>query len=91
MSKMPDDRLTEIRQAMSDKVIVHPCLRCKETRYSVMEGSIRISLREHSEGFSESKMPVIFLTCDNCGYTFLHSMVVMNLVSDEELESWSYR
>ena len=56
-----------------------------------MEGNIKISIREHSEGYSESEMPVIFLTCDNCGYTFMHSMVVMNLVSDEELESWGYR
>ena len=91
MNEIAEERLDEIRKAMMDKVTVHACPRCNQTNYNVMEGLISISIKTYPEGYSESEMPVIFLTCETCGYTFLHSTVVMGLVSDEELESRSYR
>ena len=89
---MDRNRLNEVIEALNKKNINQPCPRCSTNNFSVV-GESEISVVKppppprgllDMAGLSapiKTTMPVIIVTCDNCGYVSQHAQAALGLFS----------
>lgn len=89
---MDRNRLNEVIEALNKKQVNQPCPRCSSNDFSVVgESEISVVPPPPLErgllglaGLStptKITMPVIIVTCDNCGYVSQHAQAALGLLS----------
>jgi predicted nucleic-acid-binding Zn-ribbon protein len=88
---MNQHRLDEIIDVLNKKQINKPCPRCFSNNFSIIgEAEIQITKSFSPSGPAIGTMlglsqhrtealPIIIITCDNCGYVSQHAQVALNL------------
>lgn len=87
---MDRNRLNEVIAALNKKQVNQPCPRCSSNNFSVVgESEIAVitrtdSLPRHALGLGgpvKTTIPVIIVTCDNCGYVAQHAKATLGLLA----------
>lgn len=88
---MDQRRLEEIIDALNRKQVTKPCPRCSSNEFSIIgESEIQITKSfspsgpalGHMMGLYQQNtatLPIIIVTCDNCGYISQHALEALNL------------
>ena len=89
---MDRNQINEVIAALNRKRVTQPCPRCSSSNFSVV-GESEISVVQPPpppQGLlglmgsslpTKTTMPVIIVTCDNCGYVSQHALAALDLFS----------
>ena len=91
---MDKNRLNEIIKSLENKQVNQPCPRCSSNNFSIVgESEISVTQRMPPAGGlmglagSTPKiitMPIIIVTCNNCGYVSQHAQAALGLTYHQE-------
>jgi predicted nucleic-acid-binding Zn-ribbon protein len=78
-------KLSGIITALNSKSVTQPCPRCASKNFSIVGESEIIVTQPPSGGLlglanlpSKTTMPIIIISCDNCGFIAQHAQAALN-------------
>lgn len=87
MGKTPkdSDQLSEEAIAVLKKRnVAGPCPRCKSSKWSAEAFGLLTTQLPPTGGVNFPHAPIVMLTCVNCGWMGMHSLLVLGVSAQEE-------
>jgi len=79
---MDRNRQEQIIIALKEKGVTQPCPRCRNLEFEVIgETKILLTDRRNFLTLQHSELPVILVSCSNCGYITHHATALLGLTS----------
>ena len=83
--QLTEGELEKLKKWLDEKWINRKCPACDHGDWEASTIVTQIPLFVYSDTFdSGRKLPIIHVTCQNCGYTMLFSAIRMGLVSETQ-------
>ncbi|MCK4814176.1 hypothetical protein KA005_00275 [bacterium] len=86
MNKMTAKEKQKIVGILSKKGAVHPCPRCGEKGFTLLDGYFNQTIQQTLGGgntfIGGPSVPSIVVVCNNCGYMSQHALGVLGLMPE---------